>query len=107
MFKVPNLLFTRHKLQTFRNALVRFVIEMAVVPDLEALHVDPISDEPNLFGPVQGAEDFHADKAGLSIHQMRTSAKRRFHLGGLVIRNHKFAESDESAPALRYGFRLG
>ena len=83
------------------------MVEIAVVPDLEAFRVHPISDEPNLFGPVQRAEDFHAGEAGLPIHQVRTSTERRLHLGGLVIRNHKFAERDERAPALRGGFRLG
>ena len=95
---MSNLLFTLDKLQAFRNALVRFVIQVTVVPNLEAFCVQPISNEPNFLGPVKGAENFHADEAGLPIHQVRTSAERLFHLSSLVICNHKFAESDESTP---------
>ena len=98
---MANLLFALDKLQAFRNALVRFAIEVTVVPNLKALRVNPISDEPNFLGPVKGAENFHADEAGLPIHQVRTSAERLFHLSSLVIRNYKFAESDESTPTLR------
>ena len=71
MLKVANLRFTWHELQVFGNALVRLLIQMAVVPELEALAIGPVSDKPDFLEPVERAEDFQAYKAGLFIHQVR------------------------------------
>ena len=100
MFKVANLLFAGHELQTFGNALVRLVVKMAVVPELEARRIAPVSDEPDFLGPVERAEDFHAHEARLPIYQVRAMAKGLLDLGGLVIGDDEFAQSDERARGL-------
>ena len=49
MLKVANLRFTWHELQVFGNALVRLLVEMAVVPEPEALGIGPVSDKPDFL----------------------------------------------------------
>jgi hypothetical protein len=103
VLKVANLRFAGHELQVSGYALVRLLVKMAVVPSAEAPGVGPVSDEPDFFGPIEGAENFHPDKAGLLVHQVRTIAKRLFDFGGHVICDNEFAERNERAGVLGGG----
>lgn len=42
MFEVADFLSARHELQALRNVLVRFVVKVAVMPDLETFGIAPI-----------------------------------------------------------------
>ena len=100
MLKVANLRFTWHELQVYGNVLVRLLVQMAVVPERKALAIGPVGNKPDFLGPVERAEDFHAYKAGLLIHQVRTTTEGLFDLRGLVISDDEFAERDKSAGGL-------
>jgi len=97
MLEMPNRRFTGHKLQAFGNSFVRLLVKMAMVPEIEALRIGPVGNQPDFLGPVERAEDFHAYKAGLFIYQVRTTTEGLFDLGGLVVSDDEFAERDESA----------
>ena len=97
---MPNLRFTGHELQAFGNAFVRLLVKMAVVPESEALRIGPVSDEPDFLRPVERAEDFHLNKAGLPIHEVRPMAERVLDLGNLVIGDYEFADRDKWAGGL-------
>jgi hypothetical protein len=100
VLEVPNLRFTGHQLQAFGNALVRLLVQMAAVPESEALRIGPVSDEPDFLGPVARAEDFHLNKAGLLIHEVRAMTERVFDLGNFLISDHEFADRDKRAGGL-------
>ena len=97
MLEVANLLGSRHELQALGNALVRLMVKMAVVPELEATGIGPEGDEPDFLRLVERTEDFHAHEAGLMIHQVRTMPKRLLDLGRFVIGDDEFAEGHERA----------
>ena len=97
MFEVPNLRFTGHQLQAFGNTLVGLLVKMAVVPESEALRIGPVSDEPDFLRAVERAEDFHLNKAGLLIHEVRAMAERVLDFGNLVISDYEFADRDKWA----------
>jgi len=100
VLKVANLRLTGQEFQGFGDTLVRSLIKMAVVPEPEALGIDPVRDEPDLLSAVEGAEDFHPHKARLLIHQMRPITEGFLHLGDLVIGDHESAERDKRAGGL-------
>ncbi len=100
MFEVANFLAAGDQLQPLGNSSVRLVVKVAVVPQLETARIRPVSDEPDFLGSVKWAENFHADVAGLVVHQVRALAEGLFDLGGLAIGDDEFTESDKAAGSL-------
>src|ERR1700722_812063 len=97
---MPNRGFTRDKLQAFGNSFVRLLVKMAMVPEIEALRLGPVGNQPDFLGPVERAEDFHLYEARLLIHEVRAMAERLLDLSHLVISDYKFAERNKRASGL-------
>jgi hypothetical protein len=66
VLKVANLRFTWHELQVSGNALVRLLVQMAVVPEPEALAIGPVSDKPDFLGRSSGLKTSRRIKPGCS-----------------------------------------
>jgi hypothetical protein len=90
--KVSNFRLTGHELQALGNALVRLLIKMAVMPELETLGVCP-DNEPD-FGRSSGLTSM-LKKPGC-LPPGAADGGRLPSPGGLVIGDDESAERDES-----------
>jgi hypothetical protein len=103
VLKLAHLRLSGHKLELFRNALVRFLVKMAPVPPAKTIGSGPVGDEPDFLRPINRADNFHPHEARLPVHQMGALAERLFHLGDFVIADDELAEGDKRAGCLCRG----
>jgi hypothetical protein len=61
------------------------------MPDFEALLVRPVSEEPNLVGAIERAQDFEPDKALRSVNQMRARPESLLDFFRHPARDREFA----------------
>lgn len=91
MFEVADFGFAGHQFEASGYALVRFTVEVAVVPGAVARFIAPKGQQPNLLGSIGGADDLHAAVTRRVIHPMGTVPEGLFDLVDQPVGDDKFA----------------
>jgi len=66
-----------------------------MMPSLKAFFILPESQEPNLVGIIDGADDFETNESCGFLNQVWALDEGAFHVGGHVIGDSKLAQSNE------------